>query len=113
MTIVRNSSLYGTVTSQALVSPDSNPSSNTSGVNSAWFTVWVFPAALMVAVRAGPPLAETWYATLPDPLPLDPLVMVIQLATSNAIQGHPDWVLTVKVPLPPVLGKFRDVGLTL
>jgi hypothetical protein len=43
-------------------------------------TVIVRPATTSVPDRAGPSLAATRTATMPDPLPLAPLVIVIQVA---------------------------------
>ena len=52
----------------------------------AWVTVNVWPAMVSVPVRAAPVLAATLNATVPGPLPLAPLVTVIQLALDVADQ---------------------------
>jgi len=50
-------------------------------------------------------LALLWDATVnpmaPEPVPLDPLVMVIQFCPVPAVQAHPDCVVTEAVPVPP------------
>jgi hypothetical protein len=47
---------------------------------------------------------------MPLPLPLDPPVIVIQLALLVAVQLQPAGALTETVPLPPEAPKEADVG---
>ena len=61
----------------------------------------VFPATVMVALRAAPPFAATRYSTEPLPLPDSPDVMVSQLAFPVAVHAQPDPAVTVIVPLDP------------
>jgi hypothetical protein len=73
----------------------------------------VCPAIVNVPVRLLPVLfaaAVKW--TEPLPLPVDPLVMVIQLALLDAVHVHPDCVVTETVPFPPslsTLSLFREI----
>jgi hypothetical protein len=46
-------------------------------------------------------LASTEYATVPDPVPLLPDVMWIQLAAVEAVHGHAEFVVTVKLRAAP------------
>jgi len=65
----------------------------------------VRPAIVSVAVRAiVPVLAAAVYATVPDPVPLAPLVMVAHVAALAAVQLQPAVVVTSTVPLPPAAG---------
>ena len=73
-------------------------------------TVKVDPAIVSVPVRAPPVLASTVYLTVPLPVPLLPLVMVIQFAPVVAVHGQPDGVVTVTSPLPPSFGNDSLVG---
>ena len=71
----------------------------------------VDPAIVSVPVRAPPVLASTVYLTVPLPVPLLPLVMVIQFAVVVAVHGQPDCVVTVTgPPLPPWVGNDSLVG---
>ena len=64
----------------------------------------VCPAIVNVPVRLSPVLfAAAVKCTEPFPLPLDPLVIVIQLALLDAVHGHPDCVVTETVAVPPPL----------
>jgi hypothetical protein len=51
--------------------------------------VKVFPAAVIVSLRAAPPFAETRYSTLPLPLPDAPDAIVSQLEFSLAVHAQP------------------------
>ncbi len=63
----------------------------------------VFPATFSVPVREDVAVfAATRYETLPLPVPDEPLVIVIQLASLVAVHAHPFPVLTETVPLPPL-----------
>ncbi len=42
--------------------------------------------------------------TVPLPEPLDPLVIVIQLAEFAAVQAQPPTAVTAKLPVPPLAG---------
>ena len=59
----------------------------------------VFPATVMVALRAAPPFAATRYSTEPLPLPDSPDAIVSQLALPIAVHAQPDPAVTVIVPL--------------
>src|SRR3982751_1811831 len=52
-------------------------------------TVMRRPATLSVPVRAGPSLAATRKPTVPVPLPMGAVVIVIQAAWLSAVQSHP------------------------
>jgi hypothetical protein len=59
----------------------------------------------MVPVRADVvAFAATLKLTAPVPEPLDPLVIVIQLAESVAVHAQPLPAVTLKDPLPPSAG---------
>jgi hypothetical protein len=67
-------------------------------------TVKVEPAIVSVPVRSGPVFAATVKLTVPEPVPLAPLVTVIQFTLLAAVHAHPDCVVTVTgPPLPPFL----------
>lgn len=69
------------------------------------------PAIVSVAFRAiVPVLAAAVYATVPEPVPLAPLVIVAHVAALVAVQLHPADVVTVTVPLPPLAGSDWLVG---
>jgi hypothetical protein len=69
------------------------------------------PAAVIVVERAVEPVfACTENATLPEPLPEAPEVIVTQGAAAAAVQAQPDAVLTVKLPVPPPAPTFCDVA---
>jgi hypothetical protein len=66
-------------------------------------TVNVCDAMSSVPVRADAVgFAATEKATEPPPVPLDPLVIVIQASLLAASQEHPAPAVTVAVPVPPV-----------
>ena len=67
----------------------------------ACVTVNVWPAMVMVPVRALPGFAATLNATEPFPVPLAPDVTVIQFAGLFAVQAQPLPAVTATVPLPP------------
>ena len=74
-------------------------------------TTKLFPAIVRVALRdCVLVLAAAVNPTLPEPLPLAPLVIVTQDAPLVAVQLHPLLVVTVTVLLPPVAVKERLVG---
>jgi hypothetical protein len=65
-------------------------------------TVNVSPAMVNVPVRSPPVFAATLNVTVPLPLPLEPVVTVIQLALLTAVQAQPDCVVTATgPPVPP------------
>ena len=68
------------------------------------------PAIVMVPVRALPLFASTEYRTVPDPVPVAPLVIWIQLTLEEASQVHPEVVVTDTEPLPPLEPNDFDVG---
>jgi hypothetical protein len=68
----------------------------------AWVIVNVWPPAVIVPVRADVlGFAATLKVTAPLPEPLDPLVIVIQLAESVAVHAQPLPAVTLKDPVPP------------
>ena len=71
-------------------------------------TVNVWPAMVSVPVWLGvvadPLLGATVKVTVPLPVPEAPPVTVTQLAFDVADHVHVDPVVTVTLPLPPVLG---------
>jgi hypothetical protein len=64
------------------------------GGAAVWEIVNVFPAALMIALRAAPLFAATRYSILPLPLPDVPETIVSQLAFPLAVHAQPDAVVT-------------------
>ena len=69
------------------------------------------PAIVSVADRGRVPvLAAALYATVPEPVPLAPLVMVTQVDPVEAVQLQFDNVVTVTVPVPPVADSVALVG---
>ena len=70
----------------------------------------VFPAAMMVALRAAPAFTATRYSTKPSPLPDPPDVIVSQLAFSVAVHAQPDPAVTLIVPLDPSEPTLSLVG---
>ncbi len=79
----------------------------------ACVTVNVWPATVMVPVRAPPVFAATVNATDPFPLPLAPDVTVIHASLRLAVQAQPVPVVTVTLPDPPAAAIEVFVGLTL
>jgi hypothetical protein len=49
-------------------------------------------------------------STVPFPVPLDPLVIVIQLVLLTAVHAHPDCVVTDTLPVPASLSTVSFVG---
>jgi len=69
------------------------------------------PAIVSVAVLESVPLfADALYPTVPDPVPLAPLVIVTQVPPPDAVQLQFDDVVTVTVPVPPEAGNVVLVG---
>ena len=57
-------------------------------------------------------LASTEYETVPDPVPLAPLVIDIQATALDAVQVQPVRVVTATLPVPPALVALAVVGFT-
>ena len=75
--------------------------------------VTVFPATVIVVVRDDVPvLAATEYPTEPFPDPLEPLVIVTQLALSVAVHAQPAVPATAIVPVVPAASGEIEVGVT-
>ena len=74
-------------------------------------TVKVCPAIVNVPDRAGPVVAATLNCTEPLPLPVPPLVIVIQSAWLAALQPQPSGAVTLTLPVPPADGTVWDCGL--
>ncbi len=73
----------------------------------------VADCTVMAAERAALPagLASTVKFTVPLPGPAPPVIFNHEAeAGAEGVQAHPDCVVTWKVPVPPVLGKFPLVG---
>jgi hypothetical protein len=80
---------------------------------SYFFTVNVnvCPAIVNVPVRLLPVVfASAVYRTVPSSVPLDPLVIVIQLTLLTAVHAHPDCVFTATVPVPPSFSSVWSRG---
>src|ERR1043165_6457828 len=78
----------------------------------ACVTVNVEPAIVSVPVRAPPVFAATVNVTVPVPVRVAPLVIVIQLTLLAAVHAQPDCVVTVTgPPVPPSVGNAWLVGL--
>jgi hypothetical protein len=78
-----------------------------------WVTVTGVPATVRFAVRCDEPeLAEAVTLTVPVPLRLVPLLIVIQELCSVADHVQPDGASTEKVELPPDAGTDRLEGVT-
>jgi hypothetical protein len=67
---------------------------------------------LIVPVRAGPVFAAAVKPTVPFPVPVAPLVIVIQPASLSAVHAQPEVVATENVELPPPIATERLVGVT-
>ena len=66
-------------------------------------TVCVWPAIVSVSTRCGPVLAATLKPTVPLPVPVAPLVIVIHDAVVEDVHAHPAGIVTatfVAAPLP-------------
>ena len=74
-------------------------------------TVNVRPAIVSVTDRAIVPVfAAAVYPTVPEPMPLAPLVIVTHVPPPDAVQLQFDDVVTDTVPLPPEAGNDWLVG---
>jgi hypothetical protein len=69
-------------------------------------TVNVWPAMVNVPVRCGPVLAATENCVEPLPVPLAPVVIVIQVALLAPVQAQSLAVVTLTEPPPPLAVKF-------
>jgi hypothetical protein len=78
-----------------------------------WLTANGCPAIVTVPLRGGPVLAAAVRFTVPFPLPLAPLVTVIQVVeVAFVVHAQPVGVVTAMGPLaPPATGNANDVGL--
>ena len=77
----------------------------------AWVTVTACPAIVSVPVRGLVEVfAATVYATVPFPVPLPPLVTVIQDALLPPVQVQPVVVVTAVVNDPPAAATFCAFG---
>jgi len=76
-----------------------------------WLTVKVCPAMVAVPLREPPGLAGMLRFTVPLPVPLPPLVMVIHGALLVAVQAQPVPVVTLTLVRPPPEGALKLVGL--
>jgi hypothetical protein len=76
-----------------------------------WLTRNGRPAMVSVALRAGPVVGATANWTVPFPLPLPPLAIVIHDTPLVAVHPHSGAVVTATVPEPPVLATECDSGL--
>ena len=56
--------------------------------------------------------AATEYETVPDPVPLAPLVIDIQDTALDAFQAQPAVVVTDTLPVPPAFVALAVVGFT-
>ena len=74
-------------------------------------TVNVSPAMVIVPVRVFPERPSTLNATVPFPAPVAPEVIAIHPALLVALHEQPAAAETARVPLPPVLGVEKFVGL--
>jgi len=73
--------------------------------------VKVWPAMVIVPVRCGPVLAATENCVTPLPVPLAPLLIVIQASLLAAVHAQPVTVVTLIEPGPPLAAKDWLVGL--
>src|SRR5262249_3217285 len=75
-------------------------------------TVNVSPAIVKIPVRSAPVVfAATVYATVPFPVPLDPLVTMTQLALLPAVHIHEGCVVPeIGVPVLAALSSWSFVG---
>lgn len=84
---------------------------NVHALGAACVTVKVLPAIVIVPVRVVVPVyAATVNVALPDPLPLEPAIMVIHGALLLAVHAQPAPALTVLLPVPPWLLNVWLVG---
>lgn len=73
-------------------------------------TATVWPATISVPDRLGPAAAATENVTVPDPLPLEPDVIVIHGCALEAVQAHPAPPATFTVRLPPEASTLCESG---
>jgi hypothetical protein len=78
-----------------------------------WLTANVRPAMVSVPLRAGPVVGATPNWTVPFPVPLLPLVIVIHDALLVAVHAHSGTVATATALEPPVLATEYESGLML
>ena len=79
----------------------------------AWLMVTVVPAIVIVPVRAvKATFAVTEYVTVPLPVPVLPLVTVMNESLLAADHEQPVCVVTVSLPVPAALLKLLLVGET-
>jgi hypothetical protein len=80
-------------------------------LSAAWLTVTVWPAIVIVPVRAAPVvLAATVKLLEPRPVMVAPLVIVIQAALLVAVHAQLEPVVTDTLAFVPVDGAFTAVG---
>jgi hypothetical protein len=72
----------------------------------------VWPPAVIVPDRAAPAFDAAENATLPEPVPEDPDVIVIHEAPGVAVHVQPEPAVTMKLPVPPLASTSCDVGLS-
>lgn len=79
----------------------------------ACVTVKIWPEMPIVPIRSGPVFAATVKVTVPSPVPLAPVLMVIQDdAIGEAVQVQPGSTVTAMAgPGPPAAGAAKLVGL--
>jgi hypothetical protein len=78
-----------------------------------WLIANERPPIVSVPLRAGPVVAATENCTVPFPLPLAPLAIVIHGALLVAVHPHSGIAVTAIVPDPPALATLCDSGLML
>src|SRR5215218_4596739 len=77
----------------------------------SWLTVKVWPAAVMLPLRAAEEFAATVNCTVPLPLPLAPEVRLIHGAFATiAVHAHPPAAFTLKDPDAPAAGTVWLAG---
>jgi hypothetical protein len=77
----------------------------------SWLTATGCPATVSVPTRASPfAFAVTVTATLPDPVPLAPLPMVIHPRSDAAVHAHEGPVVTLTDEVPPEAPNASDDG---
>ena len=76
-----------------------------------WVTVNAWPAIVSVPVLVDVVvLAAAWKLTVPPPDPLAPAVIVIQGTPLSEVHAQPAAVVTLAVPVPPVLATLVEEG---
>jgi len=77
-----------------------------------WVTVCVWSAMAIVPTRCGPVLAAVVNPTVPLPVPLAPLVIVIHVVVVDDVQAHPEGIVSATVgAAPPPAPTVCDCGL--